>query len=254
MYPRKPWIALIAALALTLGLAACGDGEEDKAPEPEPTLSGFGSIVTQEMDFADFTAVEAANAFIVVITQSDSFSVTVRVDESILDLLDVSRVGDTLRLRIEQSISPREYVNLQATITMPQLHSLDLSGASTATVSGFQSSADLDLGLSGASSLDADLGAGNVDINASGASNVTLRGSAAELTIEGSGASDLDLADFTVDTAHVELSGASEATVNAQERIDPVDASGASNLRYLGDPALGDVTTSGGSTVDKIGD
>jgi len=40
----------------------------------------------------------------------------------------------------------------------------------------------------------------------------------------------------------------------AQERIDPVDVSGASRLRYLGDPSLGDVTTSGASTVDKIGD
>jgi len=33
-----------------------------------------------------------------------------------------------------------------------------------------------------------------------------------------------------------------------------VDVSGASRLRYLGDPSLGDVTTSGASTVDKIGD
>ena len=81
-----------------------------------------------------------------------------------------------------------------------------------------------------------------------------LEGSATGLTIAGSGASSLDLADFTVNTADVTLSGASEATVNVQERIDPVDVSGASRLRYLGDPALGDVSTSGGSSVDKIGD
>ena len=75
-----------------------------------------------------------------------------------------------------------------------------------------------------------------------------------EVVIEGSGASSLDLADFTVDTAEVRLSGASEATVNALERIDPVDVSGASRLRYLGDPSLGEVSTSGGSSVDKLGD
>lgn len=42
--------------------------------------------------------------------------------------------------------------------------------------------------------------------------------------------------------------------MRAQERIEPVDVSGASRLRYLGDPSLGDVSTSGVSTVEKVGD
>jgi hypothetical protein len=206
------------------------------------------------MALADFTSVEAANAFDVEITQSDTFAVTIRVDDNILDLLDVSKENDTLKLRLERGVSLRGDVTLEAEITMPDLEGLDLSGASVASVSGFRSSGQLDIDLSGASSLDGDLEAGDVDINASGASKVVLDGSATELTIEGSGASSLDLADFTVDTAKVKLSGASDATVRAQERIDPVDVSGASKLRYLGDPSLGDVTTSGASSVDKIED
>lgn len=42
--------------------------------------------------------------------------------------------------------------------------------------------------------------------------------------------------------------------MRAQERIDPVDVSGVSTLRYLGDPSLGNVSTSGVSTVEKVGD
>ena len=98
------------------------------------------------------------------------------------------------------------------------------------------------------------IGVDGVNIEFSVTEDDHLEGSATGLTIEGSGASTLDLADFSVDTAGVKLSGASKATVNAQESIDPVDASGASSLRYLGDPSLGDVSTSGGSTVDKVGD
>jgi len=246
----KQLIILVLALAGLIALfAGCGDDDEGDAE----AVRGSGNVVTEEMAFADFTSVEAANAFEVEITQSDTFAVTIRVDDNIVDLLDVSKGGDTLRLRLERGVSLRN-ATLEADITMPELEGLELSGASVASVSGFRSSGQLDIDLSGASSLDGDLEAGDVDINASGASRVVLEGSATEATIEGSGASSLDLSDFTVNTAEVRLSGVSEATVRAQERIDPVDVSGVSRLRYLGDPSLGDVTTSGASTVDKIGD
>jgi hypothetical protein len=247
MYRRPLWMILVAALALMPGLAACDEDDEASA------LRGSGNIVTEEMEFADFTAVEAANAFVVDITRSDSFNVTLRVDDNILDLLDVSKAGDTLRIRLKPRASLTN-ATLEASVTMPELDSLKLSGASKVRLSGFVSTDRIDVEASGASTLDGDLEAGSVDLEVSGASRVALEGSAGELSISGSGASTLDLGDFVIDKAEVDLSGASEATVNVGERIDPVDVSGASRLRYVGDPALGDVTTSGGGTVDKVGD
>jgi hypothetical protein len=244
-------ILVLILVGLTALSSGCCDDECEWVGD---AVEGSGNVVTEEMPLADFSAVEAANAFEVEIIQSDAFAVTIRVDDNILDLLDVSKEGDTLRLRLERGVNLRGDVTLEASITMPNLDGLELSGASSASVSGFRSSGRLDIGLSGASSLDGDLEAGDIDINASGASRVVLEGSATEATIEGSGASSLDLADFTVNAAEVRLSGASDATVRAQERIEPVDVSGASRLRYLGDPSLGDVSTSGASTVDKIGD
>jgi hypothetical protein len=223
MYLVRPGIVVIAVLAMTLLAAACDDDGE--------TVRGSGSVITEEMAFADFTSVDASNAFEVDIVQSATFSISIRVDDNVLDLLDVSKEGDTLKLGLESGVSLTN-TTLEASITMPTLEGLHLSGASKANVSGFRSS-------------------GTVDINASGASRAILEGSATELTISGSGASNLDLGDFTVDTAEVKLSGASEATVNVRERIDPVDVSGASRLRYLGDPSLENVTTSGASTVEK---
>jgi len=242
MRVRKSWIVLVAALALTLGLAACGDDE---------SVRGSGNVVSEEMTFADFTAIEAANTFTVEIVQSDSFDVTIRVDDNIQDLLDVSRAGDTLRLRLKRGVRLRGNVTLEAKIAMPNLDRLVLSGASSASVSGFRSQDRLDIELSGASTVEGDLEAGDTDIEASGASKVVLEGTATNLIIRGSGASSLDLADFIVDAAEVRLSGASQATVNVAERINPVDVSGASRLRYLGDPSLGNLSTSGASTVEK---
>jgi hypothetical protein len=261
MYARKWWIVLIAVLSLTSSLAACGDGDEDEdgasasasaTPGQQQSTPASGDVVTQQFDLADFTAVQAANAFAVDIVQADSFSVTVRVDNDLLDRLDVSKDGDTLRLRLEPRDGVEGDVTLEASITMPDLDSLELSGATRANVSGFSSTGPLSIELTGASRLDGDLEAGSVDMEASGASRVALEGSATDLSVRSSGASSLDLADFLVDTADIELSGASDATVNVRERIDGVDVSGASTLRYMGDPELSDVSSSGASTVEKV--
>ncbi len=244
MYVWKSWIVLVAALALTLGLAACDDDGFE-------ALRGSGNVVTEDFEFADFASVEVFNVFDVEIVQSDSFSVTIRADDNILELVNVSKNGETLSVRLRQGLTISTGVTLEARITMPDLEALDLSGATSGTVSGFRSEGQIDIELSGASNLDGDLEAGNIDFDVSGASRVTLEGSAAEATIVVSGASRLDLADFPADTAEVIVSGASEATVNVQERIDSADVSGASRLRYLGDPSLGDVSASGASTVEK---
>ena len=239
----KSCIALIAALALSAGVAACEDLE---------VVRGSGNVITEQFTFADFTRVRLQNTIAAEITRSDSFDVTVRADDNILDLLDVSREGDTLKMRLSPGVQLRGDVTLEATITMPDLDRLHLSGASTASVSGFSSQARIDIRLSGASSLEGDLEARELDLEVSGASDVSLVGTATEITIDGSGASRLDIASFVVDIARVDLSGATEATVTVIERIDSADVSGASTLRYLGDPELGNVTTSGASSVEKV--
>ncbi len=244
MYVRKLGIALIAALVLALGLAACDD----------EVLRGSGNVVTEDFEFADFASVEVFNVFAAEVVQSDSFSVTIRADDNILELVNVSKNGETLSVRLRQGLTISTEVTLEVRITMPDLEALDLSGATNGAVSGFRSEGQIDIELSGASDLEGNLEAGSVDLEVSGASRVTLAGSAGGLTIEGSGASSFDLAEFIVDTAEVRLSGASGATVNVEARIDPVDVSGASRLRYLGDPSLGDVSTTGASTLDRIED
>jgi hypothetical protein len=65
-----------------------------------------------------------------------------------------------------------------------------------------------------------------------------------------SGASRLNLGDFKVNDADVTLSGASSGTVNTGGRLD-ANLSGASKLSYIGEPTVGDINTSGASTLSK---
>lgn len=229
-------------------------------------------IITEEKDFAGFTRLDIGSAFNVKITRSDSFSVIISADKSLFDLIDVFLVRDTLKI----DLNPRHIFTdftlgaktLKAEITMPVLYGLDLSGASTGTVNGFKSAEDFSLVVSGASSLETvnltvgdakfevsgasrvsgNMTADDAEFKVSGASSIELSGSANDIILVVSGASQVDLSDFPLDDAAVELSGASEITINSKGRLDTA-LSGASRLYFYGNPTMGNINVSGASTI-----
>ena len=109
---------------------------------------------------------------------------------------------------------------------------------------------NIELEASGASRVTGSIAAGDAEFDVSGASTVTLAGSANDIVVDASGASHVGLGDFPVNNAEVKLSGASRATVNLSGRLD-VDLSGASNLSYIGEPTMGDISISGASTISS---
>ena len=211
---------------------------------------GSGNIVEQTVEATGFDRVDASGAFQVRIHQGDSYSVVVRIDDNLVRCLDVYVSGSKLNVGTRSECWITNATRMEADITMPTLTGIELSGASHATITGFDSSKDLYVNVSGASSVEADISAGNVTVNASGASHVTLTGSGGDLTAEASGASHIGLEDFPVQDASIQVSGASSVTVYANGRLS-AEASGASHVYYLGEPTLGNVSTSGGSSLGR---
>jgi hypothetical protein len=194
------------------------------------SVSGSGKLVTREMDLDGFTKLNLSHAFNVSLTQSDQYRVSLTVDDNVWDLVQVSQSRGVLYLGLESQPFSMTNVTLQAEVSMPSLEATELSGAT---------------------SLRGEIDTGNVSLEVSGASNVSLRGSGRDLTVRASGASDVDLREFVVQNAQVEASGASEVTVHVTGRLD-AEASGASRVRYLGNPGLGRIDSTGASSVSPL--
>jgi len=212
-------------------------------------LVGSGNLETETYAFTDFTEVEISSAFEFEIEQSGSYSINVTADDNIMEYVHVSQDGQTLKIGLSRAtwLGP---VTLRASVTMPQLSDLTISGASRGTVSDFSSAEDMAITVSGASRVTGDIVAGNVDFGISGASTIELEGSASDMDANVSGASSLKLDDFIVNNADVDFSGASSGTINLNGRLD-ADLSGASRLWYIGEPTMGTIDTSGVSSLSK---
>jgi len=253
-------VTAVIAVLLTSGLLMGCQGV---------AVKGSRNLKTENYNFSDFTRVDIGSAFEVEIAQSGSYSVSITADDNLFDYIQVSKQGTTLKIGL-RTLTTLGLATLEAKVTMPQLRGLDLSGATRGTVSGFSSTENLDIEVSGASSVDlvgmsagdvkfdisgaskvtGDITADDADFDVSGASTVQLEGSASDMVAKLGGASRFNLGGFTVNNANVNLSGASTGTVNLSGRLD-ADLSGASKLSYIGEPTMGTINTSGGSTLSK---
>lgn len=214
-------------------------------------ITGSGNVVSQEEAISDFDKVDISHSFSVDITQGEDYSVVIRVDDNLVEYLDVTKQGSILRIRFDPTRSFNIFdATMEAEITMPELTGLDLSGNSEARVSGFESSKSLTVDLSGNSNLRGDIQTGDARFDVSGNSSASLSGSAGDVSIDASGSSEVDLADFPGNNGEVRASGASTVTVNVSGRLD-ADASGSSDIYYLGNPELGRIDTSGSSSVQS---
>jgi hypothetical protein len=229
-------------------------------------IVGSGDIVSKDYDFKDFDKVEISSFFKYEISQSASFSVKASTFENIIDRLDITQSGKTLFVRFKPGVFSTD---ASITVTMPELSSLEVSGASRGSAKGFQSTNSCDLEVSGASQLDMDIEAGNTEVNVSGASKVTgklkaqdarievsgastceITGSCNLGTLEVSGASRYNAADFRMQNTNINVSGASHATIYTSGTLN-LEVTGASTLDYSGNPILSKVNVSGASKLNS---
>lgn len=203
-------IAAIAALIVGLGIWV-------RAAAPEmPELSG--QRATQAYDLAGFDGVEVSGQWHVTIERGDSWRVAVEAPVELVENLDVEIEGGRLSLDYEGGWCAgcfRDDRAIEATVTMPALESLDFSGTSSASFSGFEGSA--------------------LSIDVSG--GVDLRGTASRfdtLALDMSGAGNIDLAGAPVTNADVDVSGAGNIKLNMAGGRLTGDMSGTGNLEYSG--------------------
>jgi hypothetical protein len=195
--------------------------------ESNDRIVGSNNITTEIRDVTDFTGVEIASALDANITFGAEFNVTVRANDNVQERVIVRRNGDVLEVRLASG-NYRE-IDVTVDVTMPELESVEVSGASKVDVAGFTTMEDLSADISGASNLDFE------------SATVT------NLNASISGASTASLFSLTATNADVNISGASTLSLRATDLISG-SVSGASTLRFRGNPDI-TANASGASNI-----
>lgn len=202
---------------------------------------------SRTFNVSNFDKLDLGSAFTIHVSHGSGYKVTASGRSSDLEDLEAKVSGGKLQVRYKDRLGNRNRQRVTVNITMPELSSVEFSGASRSDVTGFRNVKELGVSISGASSSTVEVDAERVMIDLSGASSVTLTGQAKRLQGDVSGATTLKAYDLKVASATVDISGASSARMHVTDKLD-AQASGASNLTYRGSASLRS-NTSGASSI-----
>jgi Putative auto-transporter adhesin, head GIN domain len=214
----------LRSLVFMFALAICGCGSVNLR-----TVVGSGQSLSEGRPIQDVRQIEMSGVGTLILKQSSEESLTVRADDNILPLLKSEVHDGKLTLSLTNNTTIQTKTPIEYTVEVRSLENLELLGATVAKVTALNGS--------------------TLVVSLSGASQATLQGKVTSLELSASGASGIDAAELICQTGKVEVSGASHATVHAQEKLD-ASASGASKVTYLGDPRV-KKSSSGASSIQK---
>ena len=218
--------------------------------EKSVKLSGVTKVSTKEV--SAFDKVDVSGAIDVIVNIGNKSEVVIVADSAIMPYV-VTEVKDReLRIYNKDIIGFYNFKNnkILVTITTPSILELESSGACDVTINDLKTDM-FKVSLSGACDLIGSFECNVLDFESSGSSDSKLRGKVKNCNIELSGACDIKALDLEVDSLKIEGSGSSNVEITVQNSLD-VELSGASELRYKGEPKYIKTDMSGVSNLTKI--
>lgn len=215
---------------------------------PAKRIKGSGNVIKETRQLDSFHSIDVGGAFEIELIKSNEEKIIIETDDNIMPYIKTRVSGGELDIDNTEDINnPTE---LKLTIYYKSLDELDISGAASLYSSDVIKASSFDMDCSGASEITLKLDVGSLNGDFSGASKMELQGKAGSADLDLSGASVLRAYGLEIGNLNLDASGAAVVKVLVIEKLS-IEASGASSVRYKGEPRIDLNGISGASSVRK---
>jgi Putative auto-transporter adhesin, head GIN domain len=201
---------------------------------PERGFPTMGSVVSKSRNVKNFDRVHCSFGEL-IITQGDRESLIVKAEDRLISQI-VSEVRDgTLYLYPKNNTPFVTFDRIQFDLTVKNLDELNLDGVVTVKAERLETDR-LQLEATGSAQIAIDsLKANTLNVDLGGASELNLAGKVTEQTLRFSGGSRYRADRLESQTVDLQINGAGDATVWANDRLD-VQINGTGNVNFYGTP------------------
>ncbi len=174
---------------------------------------GSGSEKKEIRNVPAFSEIHSSGAYTIHISVGPEPRVTVKGDDNLLPLIETTVANHCLNIKTKKTVRPQ--LNLQITISTPELSILAMSGAGKTRVNGIRND--------------------QFSLELSGAGSVILEGKTKALKLNLSGAGSINAEALKAEEVKVASSGAGKIDLFARNLLD-VQISGVGAVSYRGNP------------------
>ncbi len=197
-------------------------------------------------------SINVSNGIDVFLMQGTEDKIEVKGNKELMERLILNaEANGNLTLKLKPGTNNSSWKNndgISAYVTFKDLNSIQSSGGSDVSGENTFKLDALSINSSGGSDVKLSLNVLNLNINMSGGSDVSIKGSATDVKIVASGGSDLSASGLVVQNMDSSFSGGSDGDINVVANM-LLSASGASDVRYSGNPKSKKINKSGASDV-----
>jgi hypothetical protein len=195
----------------------------------------------------DFTKLQVNISTSVYLKKSDTPYVSYESNDSSKTGLSIDTKDGILLIREKKDKEIPEKI----TIGYVTLEQMAVAGAATVKSAETITADNLSITTSGAAKCKLDLSVNNITCSVSGASTCSFTGKTGVIIAIVSGASSLKAEELIAEKGQINTSGASTSKVNITSNLTAI-VSGASTLKYTGEPKETQINQTGASTVKRI--
>ncbi len=198
-----------------------------------------------------FTKVDLKLPLEVTIRPGKDFSLVLNLrDSELANKISTEVRGDTLLITSnERSLHLRG--KNTATITMPDLRGVTISGSGDVDVAGFDQGGSLGLDISGSGDITYSGKTSALSVAIAGSGDAKLAGSTGTLSVSIQGSGDLKAADFTAKNASVSVDGSGNADLRVSGGAVQFAVNGSGDIRWSGDASVVSAVTHGSGSIQK---
>lgn len=239
---KRTYLIAISMMILLTSMNSCGFDLN--------TIKGNGVMTTSDFSLDEFTAIDAAGMYRIILQKGTTPFVQVETDENIMPYVNVKVERGTLKIYMDRGNTYRPG-RMEVYITMQNPERISLSGATSFSSDDIITTDRLELDLSGATDLKLSVDVGSLHTTVSGAGSIELQGNAQSHHVQLSGAASLKCGDLITRETAVNISGAGSAEVYATEKLN-AGIAGVGSIRYGGDPASINMSKSGLGSIKPL--
>ncbi len=229
---------ILGLLLITVFITSC-----------DPGVSGNGKVTSETRDVESFHSIDLSGSYELVLVQTSGSALKIETDENLHQHIESYVEDEVLYVSSKRRIGNHRELVLY--INFEELESIASRGGSEIRTKGVITGDRLNLDFSGAVEAIMDLDYNAVYGDFSGASELKLKGTASVVSLDCSGAIEVNALELMTEKFKLEISGAAEADVYVTEELI-VDASGAVEVRYKGDPPIITRDISGAASIEPI--
>lgn len=215
-----------------------------------PADHSTGNFIKEVRTVSNFNKLDIGGAFTVYLTQGDQEKLEIEADSKEIGEIVTEVEGGKLKIHTKPGWGER-FHDMTIYLTFKNLDYIDFSGAVEVKAESLLTFSELEMDVSGAAEIDMQLKAEKYTAEFSGASEITFSGTCKSGSIEISGASEFHAEELQFEELTLDLSGASEARVFSTNKLR-IDASGASEVKYKGNPPDIRIDESGASDIKPM--